>query len=443
VAKGFKQRYGIDYEDTFSPVVKAATIRLVLALALSRNWCLRQLDVTNAFLHGYLEEEVYMRQPPGYEDKNKPNYLCRLALYGLKQAPRAWYSRLCNKLQSLGFIPSKADTSLFFYRKGHHVIFMLVYVDDIIVASSSQDAVNALLRDLEKEFAIKDLGDLHYFLGIQVQRKKGELLLSQERYASDILKRVNMQLCKPVKTPLSTSEKLSVTSGTQLGVDDSTRYRSIVGALQYLTLTRPDLSFAVNKVCQFLHSPTTVHWEAVKRILRYVQGSVGLGIKIRKSDSMLVSAFSDADWAGCPDDRRSTGGFAIYIGCNLVSWCARKQATVSRSSTEAEYKSLANATAEVMWIQKLLDELGMPHPKAARLWCDNIGATYLSANPVFHARTKHIEIDFHFVREQVAAKRLDIRFISTNDQIADGFTKPLPERQMLLFRNNLNLYDTL
>jgi hypothetical protein len=158
---------------------------------------------------------------------------------------------------------------------------------------------------------------------------------------------------------------------------------------------------------------------------------------------MLISAFSDADWAGCPDNRRSTGGFAVYIGCNLVSWCARKQATVSRSSTEAEYKSLANATAEVMWIKKLLDELGMPHPKAARLWCDNIGATYLSANPVFHARTKHIEIDFHFVREHVAAKRLDIRFISTNDQIADGFTKPLPERQMLLFRNNLNLYDTL
>jgi histone deacetylase 1/2 len=215
---------------------------------------------------------------------------------------------------------------------------MLVYVEDIIVASSSQDAVDALLRDLEKEFAIKDLGDLHYFLGIQVQRKKGELLLSQERYAFDILKRVNMQLCKPVKTPLSTSEKLSVTSGTRLGVDDSTRYRSIVGALQYLRVTRPDLSFAVNKVCQFLHSPTTVHWEAVKRILRYVQGSIGLGIKIRKSDSMLVSAFSDADWTSCPDDKCSTGGFSVYIGCNLVSWCARKQATVSRSSTEAEYK---------------------------------------------------------------------------------------------------------
>ena len=386
-----------------------------------------------------------MRQPPGYEDKNKPNYLCKLdkALYGLKQAPRAWYSRLCHKLQSLGFTPSKADTSLFFYRRGEHVIYMLVYVDDIIVARSSQEVMSALLRDLHAEFAIKDLGDLHYFLGIQVQQRKGELLMSQERYATDILKRVNMQLCKLVHTPLSTTEKLSIDEGTRLGTEDSTRYRSVVGALQYLTLTRPDISFSVNKVSQFLHSPTTSHWEAVKRILRYIKGTIGYGLKIRKSDSMLVSAFVDADWAGCPYDRRSTGGFAVFLGSNLVSWCARKQATVSRSSTEAEYKALANATAEVMWIHKLLDELGISYPQAARLWCDNIGAKYLSANPVFHARTKHIEIDYHFVREQVASKCLDVRFISTSDQVADGFTKPLPVQQTVWFRNNLNLTDKL
>jgi hypothetical protein len=158
---------------------------------------------------------------------------------------------------------------------------------------------------------------------------------------------------------------------------------------------------------------------------------------------MIVSAFSDADWAGCPDDRRSTRGFTVFVGGNLISWCARKQATVSRSSTEAEDKSLANATAKVMWIQKLLEELGIPHPRAARLWCDNIGATYLSANPVFHARTKHIEIDYHFVRERVAAKLLDIRFISTADQLADGFTKALPEKSVVKFRNNLNLSSTL
>jgi histone deacetylase 1/2 len=445
VAKGYKQRYGIDYEDTFSPVVKAATIHLVLSLAVSKGWTLRQLDVQNAFLHGLFEEEVYMKQPPGFEDKKKPHYVCKLdkALYRLKQAPRAWYSRLSGKLQSLGFIPSKSDTSLFYYNKGKHTIYMLVYVDDIIIASSSDELVNALLKDLEKDFAIKDLGVLHYFLGIEVKRSNDELLLTQERYAKDVLQRVGMEACKPISTPLSSTERLSLHEGDKLGPADSTRYRSIVGALQYLTLTRPDIAFAVNKVCQFLHSPTTVHWAAVKRILRYMKDTLQLGLRFRKSRSNLVSAFTDADWAGCPDDRRSTGGFAVFFGSNLVSWCARKQATVSRSSTEAEYKAIANATAEIMWVHKLLDELGIPHPKAACLWCDNIGAKYLSENPVFHARTKHIEIDYHFVREQVAWKQLDIRFINSADQVADGFTKPLGVRQLHFFRRNLNLVTQL
>jgi histone deacetylase 1/2 len=321
------------------------------------------------------------------------------ALYGLKQAPRAWYARLCGKLEELGFTPSKADTSLFYYNKGGHTLFVLVYVDGIIVASSSQAATNALLKDLQHDFALKDLGDLHYFLGIEVKRLEDGLILTQQRYATEILAKAGMKNCKPIDTPLSTTEKLSITSGDKLGPEDSTKYRSMVGALQYLTLTRLDLSFAVNKVCQFVHAPTTVHWGAVKRILSYVRGTCGIGLNIKKSKSMMVSGFSDADWAGCVDNRHSTGGFAVLLGSNLISWCARKQATVSRSSTEAEYKSLANATAEMMWVQKLLVELQVPHPPAARLWCDNLGAKYLSANPIFHARTKHIEIDFHFVRE--------------------------------------------
>ena len=245
--------------------------------------------------------------------------------------------------------------------------------------------------------------------------------------------------CKPAVTPLCTSGKLSLQQGEVLGPEDSTRYRSVVGALQYLTLTRPDISFPVNKVCQFLQSPTTDHWTAVKRILRYLQHTLGTGLKIKKESSTLISAFSDADWAGSVDDRRSTSGFAIFLGCNLVSWSARKQATVSRSSTEAEYKSLANATAEIIWIQTLLQEMKVPSPPAAQIWCDNIGATYLSANPVFHARTKHIEVDYHFVRERVAQRLLEVRFISTNDQVADGFTKALCSRKLEMFKYNLNL----
>jgi histone deacetylase 1/2 len=229
-------------------------------------------------------------------------------------------------------------------------------------------------------------------------------------------------------------EKLSLYDGQKLGPHDSSQYTSVVGALQYLTLTRPDLSFAVNKVCQFLHSPTTVHWAVVKQILQYVKGSLGLNLKFRRSPSMLVSAFSYADWAGCPDDRRSTGGFAVSLGSNMVSWSARKQATVSRSSTEVEYKALANAAAKLMWVHRILNELRVSHPRAGLLWCDNISATYLTANPVLHARTKHIEIDFHFVREQVANKLLEICFIHSGDQVADGFTKPLPESNHVVVR---------
>jgi histone deacetylase 1/2 len=269
----------------------------------------------------------------------------------------------------------------------------------------------ALVKKLNEDFALKDLGDLHYFFGIEVSKVRDGIVLTQEKYANDVLERVGMIDCKPVSSPLSTTEKLSRFEGDVLGPKDATHYQSIVGALQYLTLTRPNISFAVNKVCQFLHAPTTVHWAAVKRILRYLKQSTNLGLKISRSSSLLVSAFSDADWGGCLDDRRSTGGFAVFLGTNLVSWSTRKQATVSRSSTEAEYKALANATAEVMWIQTLLMELGIRAPRAAKLWCDNIGAKYLSANPVFHARTKHIEVDFRFVRERVARRLLDIEYI--------------------------------
>jgi histone deacetylase 1/2 len=441
VAKGFKQRYGIDYEDTFSPVVKIATVRLVLSISVSRGWSLRQLDVKNAFLHGVLEEEVYMRQPPGYEDPKYRNYVCKLdkALYGLKQAPRAWYSRLSMQLVKYGFVASKSDTSLFIYHKRNVTMFMLIYVDDIIVSSSSQVATDMLLKSLSKEFALKDLGDLHYFLGLEVHKVHDGIILNQEKYAHDVLARVGMTHCSGLATPLSSSEKITAREGDLLGPEDSTKYRSMVGALQYLTLTRPDISYAVNKVCQYLHAPTTVHWTAAKRILRYVKHTVSFGLAFMRSNSTLVSAFSDADWAGCVDDRRSTGGFAVFFGPNLISWSAKKQATVSRSSTEAEYKSVANATAEIIWVQSLLAELGVRLSQRPCIWCDNLGATYLSANPVFHARAKHIEIDFHFVRERVIKKQLEIRFIPSKDQVADGFTKPLPVRQFEEFRFNLNL----
>jgi hypothetical protein len=238
-----------------------------------------------------------MQRPPGFEDKQRPHFICKLdkAIYGLRQAPRAWYSRLSTKLLSHGFEASRADTSLFYLNKGGVTMFPLLYVDDIIVAGSTEKAIAALLQDLKDEFLLMDLGELHYFLGIEVNKVNNGFVLSQGKYASDILQRVGMTDSKPVATPLLTNEKLLVYKGTMLGPEDASKYRSIVGALQYLTLTRSDISFVVYKVCQFLHAPTTNPLIAVKRILRYVKQDVHMGINIHKSASSLVSAFSDAD----------------------------------------------------------------------------------------------------------------------------------------------------
>jgi histone deacetylase 1/2 len=441
VARGFTQQHGIDYGDTFSPVVKPETVRLVLSLAVSRGWTLRQVDVSNAFLHGFLSENVYMQQPSGFEDSRYPSHVCKLqrSIYGLKQSPRAWYARLSECLFQLGFVSSKADTSLFIFSQGDIRIYMLVYVDDIVIAGSTTAVVDRLVQSLSESFPIKDMGKLDYFLGLEAAYTSGGMTLTQRKYALDLLHRVNMENCNPTSTPLRATEQLARNTGTLLGADDSFRYRSVVGGLQYLTLTRPDISFAVNKVCQFLSQPTDVHWEAVKRILRYVKGTLQTGLQIRKSSSTGISIFTDADWAGCVDDRRSTGGFAVFVGPNLISWSSKKQPTVSRSSTEAEYKALANGAAEAIWIESLLKELGVARQRTPIIWCDNLGATYLTANPVFHARTKHIEIDFHFVRERVAAGELDVRFISSNDQLADVFTKPATRQMLDRFKTNLNL----
>ncbi|KAL5727461.1 hypothetical protein ACHQM5_000656 [Ranunculus cassubicifolius] len=370
VAKGFNQKEGINYGDTFSPVVKPCTIRIVLSLALMHNWSIRQLDVQNAFLHGTLDEEVYMKQPP---DANGTMYV-------------------------------------------------LIYVDDIIVTGSNSQHITHLIHQLSSVFAIKDLGALHYFLGVEVIPHKHGLFLSQQKYIRDILGRTQLEGVKPVNTPLAANTQLSQVGSPKLS--DPTHYRSVVGALQYLTFTRPDISVAVNKVCQYMQTPTEDHWAAVKRILRYLKHTITYGLMLRRPQNIHLHAFSYADWAGCPDNRRSTSGYCIFFGGNLISWSARKQKTVSRSSTEAEYRSLATATTELIWIQSLIIELGLSLPTPT-LWCDNLGATYLTANPIFHARTKHIEIDYHFVRERVALKQLQVRFISSKDQLADIFTKGL------------------
>jgi hypothetical protein len=256
----------------------------------------------------------------------------------------------------MGFVPSKADTSLFVFADKRIIIYMLIYVDDIIITGSCKQSISTLMEKLRVAFALKDLGKLSYFLGIEVTDVEGGIALTQAKYAADLLRRVNMHKCKEIATPMSATEKFSKNTGMLLDDKTAFSYRSTVGALQYLCLTRLDISLAVNRVCQFLATPTDVHWAAVKRILRYVKGTINFGLYFQRSSSTELSVYTDAR---CPDDRRSTGGYAVFYGPNLVSWSSRKQPTVSRSSTEAEYKAIANGTSEVTWLQSVLRELGV------------------------------------------------------------------------------------
>ena len=425
VAGGFNQQYGLDYSETFSPVIKSTTIRLVLEVAVKKNWSIHQVDINNAFLQGTLKEEVYVSQPPGFIDKDRPNFVCRLrkALYGLKQAPRAWYQELKTFLLQAGFQNSLADTSLFIYQRGCDLIYVLVYVDDIIIAGTTS-LVKAFNVSLANRFSVKDLGALSYFLGIEATRSSKGLHLMQRKYITDLLKRTNMLDAKPVSTPMSASPKLTLSSGHTL--DDGKEYRAVIGSLQYLAFTRPDIAFAVNKLSQFMHKPTDAHWNAAKRILRYLAGTKSHGIFLRSDNPLTLHAFSDADWAGDQNDYISTNAYIIYFGGSPISWSSKKQRSVSRSSTEAEYRSVANTASELRWVCSLLSEMGIRLPTALVIYCDNMGATYLCANPVFHSRMKHVALDYHFVRGYIQSGALRVSHVSTKDQLADTLTKPLP-----------------
>ncbi|XP_022017732.1 uncharacterized mitochondrial protein AtMg00810-like [Helianthus annuus] len=287
------------------------------------------------------------------------------------------------------------------------------------------------------EFAMKDLGPLTYFLGISVTRNGDNLFLSQQAYAKDIIHRVGMDSCKPTATPIDTQTKLGDTSGPLF--DDPTTYRSLAGALQYLTFTRPDITYAVQQVCMHMHSPGLAHWNALKRILRYIQGTTDFGLHLHASSSLSIRAYTDADWAGCPDTRRSTSGYCVYLGDNLVSWSSKRQSTISRSSAEAEYRGVANVVAKICWLRNLLLELRRPLSKASLVYCDNISAIYLSGNPVQHQRTKHIELDIHFVRDHAQKGLVRILHVPSRFQVADIFTKGLPRVLFDDFRSSLRI----
>lgn len=380
----------------------------------------------NAFLHGDLSEHVYCQQPAGFIDPSRPADVCLLSksLYGLKQAPRAWFQKFTGCLQDLGFTATRSDASLFVLHRGHDTAYLLLYVDDIILTASSTTLLHNIIGRLHHSVALKDLGPLKFFLGIQVHRSSRGFLLHQGQYAEELLQRAGMTDCRPAPTPVDTKAKVSATDGAL--ADDASSYRSIAGALQYLTLTQPDITYAVQQVCLHMHAPRQPHWAMVKRILLYVRGTTSHGLCITASSPSELVVYTDADWAGCPDTRRSTSGYCVFLGGSLLSWSSKRQPTVSLSSAEAEYQAVANAVAECCWVRQLLHELHVDLAKATLVYCDNVSAVYLTQNPVHHRRTKHIELDIHFVREKVALGHVRVLHVPTSQQFADIMTKGLP-----------------
>nr|GEU38294.1 ribonuclease H-like domain-containing protein [Tanacetum cinerariifolium] len=366
------QQQRIDCDETFSPVFKPDTIRTVLSLAVTRDWHIHQLDVKNAFLHGQLSETVSMHQPPGFVDSAHPDYVCHLQ-------------------HSLGL----------------DVAYLLLYVDDIVLTASSTALLQRIIILLHNEFAMTDLGSLNYLLGMYAQRTKSGLFLSQSKFAKDILERAHMHHCNPSKTPVDTKSKLE---SDGYPVSDPTLYRSLAGALQYLTFTRPDISYVVQQICLYMHDPRDPYFTALERILRYVRGTIDHGIQLHVSSTSQLTAYTDANWV-----------------------------TLSRSSAEAEYRGVANVVAETVWLRNLLLELYAPLSTATLVCCDNANVVYLFTNLVQHQRIKHIEIDIHFVREYVASGQVRVLHVPFRFRYADIFTKGLPTALFFEFRSSLNV----
>jgi transposase InsO family protein len=453
-AKGFSQRHGIDYNETFAPVAKYTTIRVVLALAAKHDLELRQLDVVTAFLYGILKEEIYMKQPFGLNGAD-PSLVCKLkkGLYGLKQAGREWNADIHAFLIDLGFFRSSADACVYILA-GDTFIIIVVYVDDLLLAYRKCDETksNNIIDDFSRRYAMKDLGEASWLLGVKISRNRqlGTLTISQKQYIIDILTEFKMMQCKSTKTPEVYSRKLTAAMSPQTAEEEaemeSVPYLRLVGKLLYLTTcTRPDLAHALMEVCRFMQSPGKDHWVAVLHILRYLKGTVDLSVTFHRDDSPADSklrtndfyGYSDSDYAGDLDTRKSTESYVFMMAQGPISWRCKRQNIVTLSSTEAEYCAAGSAAKEALWLRQLLADLKLPQPSPTDIFEDNDGAISLSSNPISNARTKHIDVRHHFLRDRVESKEIILQHIDTADNIADLNTKALAPGKFKLLRSAL------
>ena len=438
VAQGYTQIEGVDFDETFAPVARLESIRLLLGVACILKFKLYQMDVKSAFLNGYLNEEVYVEQPKGFVDPTHPDHVYRLkkALYGLKQAPRAWYERLTEFLTQQGYRKGGIDKTLFVKQDAENLMIAQIYVDDIVFGGMSNEMLRHFVQQMQSEFEMSLVGELTYFLGLQVKQMEDSIFLSQSKYAKNIVKKFGMENASHKRTPAPTHLKLSKDeAGTSV---DQSLYRSMIGSLLYLTASRPDITYAVGVCARYQANPKISHLNQVKRILKYVNGTSDYGIMYcHCSDSMLVG-YCDADWAGSADDRKSTSGGCFYLGNNLISWFSKKQNCVSLSTAEAEYIAAGSSCSQLVWMKQMLKEYNVEQD-VMTLYCDNMSAINISKNPVQHSRTKHIDIRHHYIRDLVDDKVITLKHVDTEEQIADIFTKALDANQFEKLRGKLGI----
>lgn len=393
-------------------------------------------------MNGELKEEIYLVQPPGFVKKGQEHLVCKLhkALYGLKQAPRSWYDKIDSFFVQHSFHKSLNDPNLYTkINKQRQIILISLYVDDMIITGNANSLIKEIKQQMSQEFEMKDLGDLHYCLELEVWKDSGQTFLTQGKYVRNLLERFRMEQCKTAATPLQQNLKLSSDDGTKQV--DATLYRQLVGSLIYLTTTRPDLAYSVSVLSQFMSRPLDSHWNAAKCVLRYLSGTCNYGILYTDSSDVTLAGYSDSDWAGNLDDRRSITGYAFSIGSGVISWCSKKKSTVALSSCEGEYQALCAATCEAIWLRRLLSDAGEGQKAATSIKTDNQSTIKLAYNPVFHKNTKHIDTQFHFVREKIQSKEICVDYCNTCDNLADIFTKPLGRIEFELLRGMLGVHN--
>lgn len=429
VAKGFLQRRGVDYRETYSPVVRYESIRVLLTIAASNDYELGQFDITTAFLYGELEEEIYMELPEGH-NAGQDKY-CRLlkSLYGLKQSPRQWNKKFKEFLERYNFVASSADLCIFRGEVNGDEVLLGLYVDDGLLVAKSEKAIKTVLENLKKDFKVT-VGKADYFVGLEIFRKREtkEIFICQRGYLKKVIDKFGMMDCKESPVPAEANSGLSgkMSPGNQVEQDEMSTvpYRQAVGSLMFAAVvSRPDIAHAVANVSRFLDKPGKEHWSAVKKILRYIKGTVNFGL-LYKGNSNGLQGYTDSDYAGCVDTRRSTSGFIFIKAGAAVSWMSQRQRIVALSTTEAEYVAAAEGAKEAIWLKKLLNSMG-EHIGCVELKIDNQGAIKLVQNPEYHKRTKHIDVRFHFIRDKVEEGTIAVNYVRSEEQLADILTKGL------------------